>query len=144
MCDTSTRHVLRGANTLVKDTGRGNSPADARVNRTLRRSGFKKVLWKLFFLFFVHTHQISICFPASGQAIVTGVVPSSPRFLPSIFIAHRGHQSHCSPIFYRVLLTHAPTLSASQFMHEKKSPWIYTCSMHSAGLELAKLAYTRL
>ena len=27
-------------------------------------------------------------FPASGQAVVTGVVPSPPRFLPSIFIAH--------------------------------------------------------
>ena len=30
---------------------------------------------------FAHFH-----FPASGQAVVTGVVPSSPRFLPSIFI----------------------------------------------------------
>ena len=29
-------------------------------------------------------------FPASGQAVVTGVVPSPPRFLPSIFVAHRG------------------------------------------------------
>ena len=35
-----------------------------------------------------------------GQAVVTGVVPSSPtRFLPSIFIAHRVQQSHCSKIF---------------------------------------------
>ena len=32
-------------------------------------------------LFFFFTH---IYFPASGQAVVTGVVPSSPRFLPSI------------------------------------------------------------
>ena len=28
-------------------------------------------------------------FPASGQAVVTGVVHSSPRFWPSILIAHR-------------------------------------------------------
>ena len=79
----------------------------------------------------------------SGQAVVTGVVPSPPRFLPSIFIAHRVQQSHCSSIFHRVLLTHALALSASQFVHKKKSQRIYT-SMHSAGLELTKLTYTRL
>ena len=88
--------------------------------------------------FFSHLH-----FPASGQAVVTGVVPSSPRFLPSIFSAHRVQQSHCTSIFHRVLLTHALALSASQFVHKKKSQRIYT-SMHSAGLELTKLTYTRL
>ena len=82
-------------------------------------------------------------FPASGQAVVTGVVPSFPRFLPSIFIAHRVQQSHCSSIFHRMLPTHALALSASQFVHKKKSQRIYT-SMHSAGLELTKLIYTRL
>ena len=75
--------------------------------------------------------------------MVTGVIPSPPRFLPSIFIAHRVQQSHCSSIFHRMLLTHALALSASQFVHKKKSQRIYT-SMHSAGLELTKLAYTRL
>ena len=87
--------------------------------------------------FFAHFY-----FPASGQAVVTGVVPSSPRFLPSICIAHRVHQSHCSSIFHRVLLTHALALSASQFVHTKKSTRIYT-SMHSGGFELTKLTYTR-
>ena len=75
--------------------------------------------------------------------MVTGVVPSPPQFLPSILIAHRVQQSHCSSIFHRVLLTHALALSASQSVHKKKSPRIYT-SMHSAGLELTKLTYTRL
>ena len=75
--------------------------------------------------------------------MVTGVVPSPPRFLPSIFIAHRVQQSHCLSIFRRVLLTHALALSASQFVHKKKSQRIYT-SMHSAGFELTKLTYTRL
>ena len=42
-------------------------------------------------------------------------LPPPPRFLPSIFIAHRVQQSHCSSIFHRVLLTHALALSASQF-----------------------------
>ena len=41
-------------------------------------------------------------------------------------------------------VTHALlALSASQFVHKKKSHRIYT-SMHSAGLELTKLTYTRL
>ena len=94
---------------------------------------------RIFVLFFAHFY-----FPASGQAVVTGsVAPSSPRFLPSIFSAHRVQQSHCSSIFHRVLLTHALALSASQFVHKKKSQRIYT-SMHSAGLELTKLTYTKL
>ena len=38
------------------------------------------------FCFFCFTH---FYFPASGQAVVTGVVPYPPRFLPSICIAHR-------------------------------------------------------
>ena len=70
-------------------------------------------------------------------------VPSPPRFLPSIFIAHRVQHSHCSSIFHRVLLTHALALSASQLVHKKKSQRIYT-SMHSAWLELTKLTFTRL
>ena len=74
--------------------------------------------------------------------MVTGVIPSPPRFLSSIFIAHRVQQSHCSSIAHRVL-THALALSASQFVHKKKSQRMYT-SMHSAGLELTKLTYTRL
>ena len=38
----------------------------------------------IYIFFFAH-----FCFPASGQAVVTGVVLSPPRFLPLIFIAHR-------------------------------------------------------
>ena len=91
------------------------------------------------FFFFAHFY-----FPASGQAVDTGVVPS-PRFLPSIFIAHRVQQSHCSSIFHRMLLrvTHALALSATRFVHKKMSPRIYT-SMHSGGFELTKLTCTRL
>ena len=71
-------------------------------------------------LFFSHFN-----FPPSGQAVVTGVVPSLPRFVPSIFYrAHRVQQSHCSSTFHRVLLTHVLALSASQFVHKKKSPRI--------------------
>ena len=76
--------------------------------------------------------------------MLTGVIPS-PRFLPAFFIAHRVQQSHCLSIVHRVLLTHALALSANQFVvHNKKtSARIYT-SMHSAGLGLAKLTFTRL
>ena len=75
--------------------------------------------------------------------MVTGVAPSPPGLMPSIFIAHRAQQSHCSSIFHRVLLTHALALSASQFGHKEKPPRICT-SMHSGGFELTKLTYTRL
>ena len=73
----------------------------------------------IFFFFLLFSH---IYFPASGQAVVTGVVPSPPRFLSSIIIAHRVQQSHCSSIFHRVLLTPALALSASQFARKKKVP----------------------
>ena len=65
--------------------------------------------------------------------MVTSVVPSPPQFLPSIFIAHGVQQSHCSSNIHRVLLTHTFALSASPFVHKKKSlRRIYT-SMHSGG-----------
>ena len=69
---------------------------------------------------------------------------SSPVLAFNFYRAyHRLQQSYCSSIIHRVLLTHAPALSASQFVHKKKSQRNYT-SMHSAGLELTKLTYTRL
>ena len=79
-------------------------------------------------------------FPASGQAVIAGVVHSHPRFLPPVFIAHRFQQSHCSSMFHRELLTYALALSACQFVQKKKSQQIYT-SMHSVGLEHTKLTY---
>ena len=82
-------------------------------------------------------------FPASGQAVVTGVLPSFPQFLPSIFIAHRVQHSYCSSIFHRVLLTHPLALPANQLVRKKKSARIHT-SMHSGGLVLTKLTYTRV
>ena len=111
--------------------------------KKLPQQGFRRVAIAArsctFFLFFFAHFYI----PASGQAVVTGVVPSLPLFLPSIFIAHRVLQSHCSSIIYRVLLTHVLALSASQFVHKKKSLRIQT-STHSGRLELAKPTYTRL
>ena len=38
---------------------------------------------------------LTFTFPASGQAVVSGVV-SSPQYVPSVFIAHRVQHSHCS------------------------------------------------
>ena len=92
------------------------------------------------FFFFFPSH---FYFPVSGQALVTGVVPSPPRSLPSMFIAHRVQQSHCSSIFDRMLLSHALAFSASQIVHKEKSPRIHT-RRHSGGFELTKLTYTRL
>ena len=50
----------------------------------------------------IYLFSTHFCFPASGQAVVTGprcrpFFP--PVLLPSIFIAHRVQQSHCSSIF---------------------------------------------
>ena len=92
-----------------------------------------------FFLSFVHTSTFQLLDKPWSQ--VSSLSPS--RFLRSVFIAHRVQRSHCSSVFHRVLLTHALALSASQFVNKKKSPRIYT-SMHSGGIELTKLTYTRL
>ena len=76
--------------------------------------------------------------------MVTGIIPSPPKILPSIFIAHRVlQQSHYSTTFHRRLLTHALAFSANQFVRKEIYPRIYT-RMHSAGFELMKLTYTRL
>ena len=97
-------------------------------------------IYILFFAFcFFLTHLISGFWTSRGHKCR----PFSPQVLAFNFTAHRVEQSHCSSIFHRVLLAHALALSASQFVHKKMSQRIYT-SMHSAGLELPKLTYTRL
>ena len=94
---------------------------------------------RLHFFFFSHTFSFQLLDKPWSQVSC----PSPPPYLPSIFIAHRVQQSHCSSISHRLLLTHALALSASQLVQKKKSQRIYT-SMHSAGLELTKMTYTRL
>ena len=81
-------------------------------------------------------------FQLLDKSVVSGVVASHPRRLPSVFIAHRVQHSHCSSIFIEMLLNHALALSASQIVHEKKSIRIYT-NMHSGGLEVTQLTYDR-
>ena len=81
--------------------------------------------------------------PASGQAMVTGVVPSAPRFLPSIFIAHRVQQSPCSSIFLSsVANSSSRAFRKSIYAQEKVPTILYVC--HSGGLELTKLTFTRV
>ena len=60
------------------------------------RTSKYKLCRHLFFLFFFLSH---FYFPASGQAVVSGVVPPPPRYVPSVFIAHRVRHSHCSSTF---------------------------------------------
>ena len=53
--------------------------------------------------------------------MVTGLVSSLPRFLPSTFIAHKVQQSHCSVDFSSsVAVTHGLALPESHFVHKKK------------------------
>ena len=71
---------------------------------------------------------------SSGQAVVTGVVPS-PRYVPSNFIAHRVQHSHCSSIFIEccyLTLSRFPPIN----FYARKSPYEY---VHSVRIELAKL-----
>ena len=102
------------------------------------KSVWSTLLTTPFFLFFLHASTFQLLDKPWSQV---SCVPSSPRFSPSIFIAHRVRQSHCSSIFHRVLITHALALSASQSFRKKKSPRICT-SMISGGFELTKLNYT--
>ena len=67
-------------------------------------------------------------FPASGRAVATGAVPSPSRFLPSIFIAHRVQQSHCSSIFHRVLPTQV--YNTIRRTSEIRMCW---CVVHATG-----------
>ena len=84
-----------------------------------------------------------IYFPASEQAVVTGAIPSPPRFWPSIFVVHGVQRSYSSSNFHRVFLTHGLALSARKFVRKVNAHRIYT-SMHFVGLELMKLTYIRL
>ena len=86
-------------------------------------------IYILLFFYFLFIFFLTLLLSSFWRAVVTGVVPS-PRFLPSVCIAHRGQQSHRSSIFHRVLLTHALALSASHLARKEKSPRFYT-SMHS-------------
>ena len=70
-------------------------------------------------------------FPTSGQAVVTCVVPSPSRFLPSMFSRAKGSAIPLrSSSFHRLLLTHALVLSANLFVHKRRSLRSFT-SMHS-------------
>ena len=112
------------------------------TGQSMARASIEVALFGFFFFFFFVGEGIlllSSFWTSRGHRCR----PFFPRFLPSIFIAHRLQQSHCSSIFHRVLLTHALALSAGKFVRQKKSPRIYT-SMHSWGFELTKLTDTRL
>ena len=96
--------------------------------------------YQYFFFFFSHPFTFQLLDKPWSQVSSLLSPGSCLQFLSRI---DRVQHSHCSSIFYRVLLTHALALSASQFVHKKKSQRIYTRT-HSAGLELTQLTYTRL
>ena len=93
-CTAGDPHTHRGIAHLSRRCRR-RQPWRTQCQRRGRRSRRRRC--GHFFFFSSHFY-----FPAPGQAVVTGVVPSPPRFLPSIFIAHRVQRSHCSSIFHRV------------------------------------------
>ena len=72
---------------------------------------------------------------SSGQAVVTGVVPSPPWCVPS-FLSRIRFRFPLLVDFHRMLLTHALALSANHIVYSRKSP--YEC-VHSVRIGLAKL-----
>ena len=93
-----------------------------------------------FFFFFFSTLSLSSFWTSRGHMCH----PFSSPVLAFNFLSRIGFSNPAARrLFIECLLTHALALSASQFVHKKKSQRIYT-SMHSAGLELTKLTYTRL
>ena len=93
-----------------------------------------------FFFFFLHTFTLK----ALNKTVSQVCRPlSSPVLAFNLHRAYWVQQYHCSSILRRVLRTHAVALSASQFVHQKKSQRFHTSSMHW-GLELTTLTYTRL
>ena len=96
-----------------------------------------------------------VCFvtllASSGQAVATGVVPSPPRFLSSIFIAHTVQQSHCSSGSHRALLVtthHAPALYGRQFVHTRKSPYefirVHVCTRGDSNARNQRIPGSRI
>ena len=91
------------------------------------------------FFFFLHTSTLQVLDKPWSQVSPLPPPGSCLQFLSRIGFSNPTARRY----FIEWFLTRAPALSASQFVHKKKSPRIYT-SMHSEGLELAKLTYTRL
>ena len=101
-----------------------------------RRSSYEY----MYILFLFHTFLLS-SFWTKPWSQVSSLLPPGSCFQ---FLSRIGFSNPTArQFFHRVLLTHAPALSACQFVHKKKSLRIYT-RMHSAGLELTKLTYNRL
>ena len=98
----------------------------------------------LLFVFFLSSRLLSSStrrrfYPqrSSGEAVVTGVVPS-PRYVPSIFVAHRVQHSHCSSIFIEccyLTLSRFPLIN----FNARKSPYEYVLSVRIEPTKLIKV-----
>ena len=81
-------------------------------------------------------------FPASGQAVVTGVVPSPPRFLPSIYIAYIGFGNPTARRFFIECVANSRSRVLPTCAQKKVPTNSYEYAL--GGFELTKLTYTRL
>ena len=80
-------------------------------------------------------------FPASGQAVVTGVVPSPSRFVPSIVYRAQGSAIPLLVDFSSSGANSRSRTFCTSICAQEGVPANY---MHSRGLEPTKLTYTRL
>ena len=85
----------------------------------------------------------TLVFPASGQAVVTGVVPSPPRFLPIIFYRVQGSTIPLPVDFSSSVAFSRSRAFCKSICAQEKVPTNLT-SVNTKGLEPTRLAYTRL
>ena len=89
------------------------------------------------FSFYFWSH---LYLPASGQAVVTGVVPSHPRYVPSFLSRIWFSVTTARRFSSNVASSRFRAFRESNCAQEKFPVRIYT-SMHSGGLELTRLTY---
>ena len=120
---------------------RYNIPSTGRATRAAAAVAMHLVtITPLFSIFFSTSLLLSSSTPgrfypqrSSGHAVVTGFVPSPPRYMPSILSRIGVQHSHCSSIF---IVASLRSRAFRQSVFYARSPYEY---VHSVIIELAKL-----
>ena len=82
-------------------------------------------------------------FPASEQAVVTGVVPSPPRVLPQR-LSRIGFSNSILLVDFPSSVANSRSIALRKSLYAPEKSLQNYANMHRGGLELTKLTYTRL
>ena len=99
------------------------------------------LLLSLFMLLLLFVFLYHFYFPASGQAVVSGVAPSPARYVPS-FLSRIGFSIPTARRLSSNVANSRFRAFRESICAQEKVPTNFT-SMHSGGLELTKLTYNR-